>query len=34
MASDATATDLARRKTFPLTLTKRGAIVYGRKPLA
>lgn len=34
MADEATATELTRRKTFPLTLTKRGAIVYGRKPPA
>lgn len=31
MADEATATVLAARKSFPLTLTKRGAIVYGRK---
>lgn len=33
MANEATADELAKRKAFPLTLTKRGAIVYGRKPL-
>jgi SAM-dependent methyltransferase len=31
MTDAATAARLANRKTFPLTITKRGALVYGRK---
>lgn len=34
MTDEATAARLARKKTFPLTLTKRGATVSGRKPVA